>query len=199
MGRAERSGRGRPGTLSGQSRNATPLPPLVPEVFQEMLADASPSSPTLLNEEGRSIKKRRVGGHVVIQGFASPSRTTSDSESRLDTASEHKAAPAKQDARTPQTAFNESDDSADSDMNWEEVDFKGKALTEDSMDESGELQLVLENNNQSAKTSITRRRRPVTSADRRLRLEIHRMHILALLAHVHLRNHWCNDIEVQVY
>ena len=196
MARAGLSGRGRSGAQAGRSRNATPLPPLVPEVYQEMLADASPS---LLNEEERSIKKRRVGGHVVIQRLGSHSRTTSDSEFRFETDSEHKVAPVKQDGKIPQTAYNDSDDSADSDMNWEEVDLKDKVLTEDSTDENEELQLVLGNNDQCAKTSTARRRRPITSADRRLRLEIHKMHILALLAHVHLRNHWCNDVEVQVH
>ena len=198
MGRAAPLGRGRPSTPSKRSRNGTPLPPLVPEIYQEMLADAPQSSPSLLNEEGRSIKKRRVGGHIVIQGLASPSKIASDRDSKFETASEHEVAPMKQDARTPQTAYNDSEDFTDSDMNWEEVTLKDKALIEDSADDSGELQLVLENNDQSAKTSITRRRRPITSADRKLRLQIHKMHILSLLAHVHLRNHWCNDIEVQV-
>ena len=199
MGRAGPSGHGKPGALYRRSRNVTPLPPLVPEVFQEMLVYTLPSSPALLNEEGRSVKKRRVGGHIVIQGLASPSRITPDDKSKTETASEHEAAPMKQDARTPQTTYNDSDDSADSDMNWEEVDLKDKALAGESTDENGELRLVLENNDPSAKASIIRRRRPITSADRRLRLEVHKMHLLALLAHVHLRNHWCNDIEVQVY
>ena len=198
MGRARPSGSGRAGALSRHAKTEISKSSLVPEVYQEMLADASPPSPSLSNEEGRSIKKRRVGGHIVVQDFASP-RVTPDNESILETASEHEAAPVQQGTRQPQTTYNESDDSADSDLNWEEVDLKDQILTENSANESGELQLVLENNESSAKKTTIRRKRPLTSADRRLRLEIHKMHILALLAHVHLRNHWCNDIEVQVY
>lgn len=41
-------------------------------------------------------------------------------------------------------------------------------------------------------------RRVITAVDRRIRLEIHKMHILCLLIHVYQRSRWCNNSAVKV-
>jgi len=41
------------------------------------------------------------------------------------------------------------------------------------------------------------RRKPINRAERERRVEVHKMHLLCLLAHVARRNHWCNDRRVQ--
>ncbi|KKF97008.1 DNA repair protein rhp41 [Ceratocystis platani] len=41
------------------------------------------------------------------------------------------------------------------------------------------------------------KRKPLTKEQKQHRLEAHRMHILCLIWHCSLRNHWCNDPKVQ--
>lgn len=57
------------------------------------------------------------------------------------------------------------------------------------------LELVLDHK-EKPKTGHVRR--VITSVDRRIRLEVHKMHLLCLLIHVHQRSRWCNDSNVQV-
>ena len=98
-----------------------------------------------------------------------------------------------------QTAYEDSEGSADSDVSWEEVGLNEEEKTEDSADEPGELDLVLGGEKgSSGERSKTERRKPLTAAERELRVGIHKMHLLSLLVHVGLRNYWCNDHRVQV-
>jgi xeroderma pigmentosum group C-complementing protein len=39
----------------------------------------------------------------------------------------------------------------------------------------------------------------LSAAQRQLRTDIHKMHLICLLAHARIRNHWCNDDGVQVW
>lgn len=98
-----------------------------------------------------------------------------------------------------QTAYDESSDSIESDLDWEEVDLAQTAVQEDDSNQNGALDLVLGGNKPlKSPERMSRKRKPATTAERKLRLEIHKMHVLCLLAHVHLRNHWCNDEQVHV-
>ena len=58
------------------------------------------------------------------------------------------------------------------------------------------LNLVLGDPSPSKPVNATARRK-ITAVDRRIRLETHKLHLLCLLFHVHLRNRWCNNDEVQ--
>ncbi|KAK2875122.1 hypothetical protein FQN49_001767 [Arthroderma sp. PD_2] len=59
------------------------------------------------------------------------------------------------------------------------------------------LQITLGGEGYAEKTKATVRRKPITGAEKQLRLELHKVHILCLLGHVQLRNLWCNDEETQ--
>ena len=104
--------------------------------------------------------------------------------------------------RRLQTGYDESGASSDSDLNWEEVDLKDSVKAEHatsaSEDESRPLNIVLHDNGITGQKQRGPKRRLVTAAERKLRLEIHKMHLLSLLAHIYLRNHWCNNQDVQV-
>ena len=199
-GRGKSAGRqsaGRP-----RRREEVPAPDALPMVYQDMLADAIPSSPTRTSDEGRTVKKRRVGGRVISLGQVAASDNAVDtaSDTAGDTDLERKHVPI---AKTPQqTAYNESEDSADSDLAWEEVDLRDSGKVEppagDGNDGDGGLDLVLDAGDSNTQKRVGQRRKPASAADRAMRLEIHKMHLLALLVHVHLRNDWCNDEKAQV-
>ena len=170
----------------------------VPVIYQEMLAEAA-SSPTVLNDDGRSIKKRRIGGRIVIKDENAISGARSDAGLTSANATEEDTKNLDMSGKRQQTAYNDSDDSTDDDMAWEEVLLEHAVnKDEDSPEVIGELNLVLGGQEKSSKRSIAQRRKPITTAERKMRLEIHKMHLMCLLVHGHLRNHWCNDEEVQV-
>ena len=195
-------GRGKSSTSRGAGRKSArgraPEQDALPEVYQDMLAAAPISSPTRASEEGKVVKKRRVGGRMVTQGqehdisstITAPD-DTEDEQSHLN----HIPVP----NFSQQTAYNSSEDSSDSEMAWEEVEMKPVRSVEGNDGEGDEdLNLVLkdeatDSNRPSAK------RKTASAVERRLRLEIHKMHVLCLLIHIHLRNHWCNDEQVQVH
>ena len=173
---------------------------IVPDVYGEMLAEAVSSSPTRKSEDARPVKRRRVGGRIVTQGIddnASQPReqsiSTGDQSGIDDLFEEPKPIP----QHIEQT---ESEDCADSDEDFEDVDLeasiKQHELSDHQKEEPEELNLVLGGDDRNTSRSAQVRRKPVTSTEKKLRLEIHKMHLCSLLAHVHLRNHWCNDETV---
>lgn len=163
----------------------------VPDVYKDMLAGAL-SSPTQSSGEGRPIKKRRVGGRIVAQRQPNSANEQSDIDDLFE-----------EPTHAPQNIIQtESEDSADSDVNWEEVELKhesdARASTEPEGDVNENLQLVLGGEEQGAPRSKLIKRKPITAEEKKLRLEIHKMHVCSLLAHVYLRNHWCNDEAIHV-
>ena len=176
----------------------------VPDVYRAMLADAVPSSPTKSAEEGRAVKKRRVGGRIVTQEQEAPISYQSDQNSIA--ADQTDIDDLFEDVKPNQQHVIEtgSEDSADSDMDWEEVRFEKNVdhgdRSEPEEDDAGGFNLIL--NADSDKQKVVARgrakRKPMTAEDKKLRLEIHKMHLCCLLAHVYIRNHWCNDEKAHV-
>ena len=206
MARGRARGRGKSSTrgITGRKnvRSSAPGEGLLPGVYYDMLDDATASSSTRASEDGRTIKKRRVRGHMVTQGQeedTTPKDALSDEARNMKVDAKRLSPPNSMQ----QTAYNSSEDSEDSDMAWEEVDLKSMEKTEDSAandndsDSNENLNLILGESASTPKRQSAKRR-PVSAAQRKLRLEIHKMHVLSLLVHIHLRNHWCNDNQVQV-
>ncbi|CAD6563580.1 MAG: hypothetical protein ASARMPRED_000069 [Alectoria sarmentosa] len=165
----------------------------VPDVYGEMLAEAVSSSPTRKNEDETPVKRRRVGGRIVTQSV--DVNASQRSERSISTKGDNDLL--EQPKPTPQhIEETESEDSADSDEDFEDVDLGSNVKQSDTsdheMEEPGELNLVLFGDNQKTPKSAQVRRKPITSREKKLRLEIHKMHLCSLLVHVHLRNHWCN-------
>lgn len=189
--------------------------------YQDMLAEAgAESSPTQTGDEGRPIKRRRVRGKIVSRDATSSDQ--SDPFTTLQRASNVQpvsgqwrgSSPSDDEAqnrisgiavsplRQEQIAYE--DETADeSDFAWEQVDLAQEADQPvlDSVDEEREqdLDLVLENNGEQGfhKTAAPRRK-VLTAEEKKQRLDVHKVHILCLLSHFHLRNHWCNDQNVHV-
>ncbi|MCJ1404801.1 hypothetical protein MMC11_008027 [Xylographa trunciseda] len=171
--------------------------PDVPDVYQELLENAVSSSPGTFEHE-RPLKRRRVAGRLVVsqdgqdksaQKQEAGSETAGDTEVDIDVTQPSKL--------RQQVVYDNSEDSAGSDMAWEEVDLRDIVKNEDTTPEPEELTLVLGGNKDPTSRTPAQRRKPVSAEERKLRLEIHKMHLLSLLVHVHLRNHWCNDHETQ--
>lgn len=190
----ENSRRGR-----SQARNNPSARANVPDVYKEMLIDTI-SSPTQVNDEGKIIKRRRVAGQIVSQSQGITDDL--DDESSLPSGIDQ-----PDDLRNPksaiqQTAYNDSEDSAESDLDWEEINLKGsldEGFSSNHLDnETNELTLVLDEDGGKTRGKERIRRAPVTAAERQLRFETHKIHLLSLLVHIHIRNHWCNDERVHV-
>ena len=198
--RAGRPTRGRP-----QKKEESPNEAGVADVFQDLIAEAATISQASASEDGRPIKKRRVGGRLVVSGGPNElgdSRSQNGAVQGLVTPSEDVE---RESSSVRQTIYNESDGSEDSeDADWQDVTLAITAETAESMQREplGDVQdltLDLQADQIGLDTSSTNRRKPLTAAERKLRLEVHKMHVLTFLSHVHLRNHWCNDLDIQVW
>ncbi|CAO2656010.1 Nn.00g048130.m01.CDS01 [Neocucurbitaria sp. VM-36] len=97
----------------------------------------------------------------------------------------------------------DSDESDGSDIEWEDA-LGDEAGTEDEDEDAksappvGDISITIGSKkveNLEPKRII--RRRAITSVDKKRRLDIHKMHLLCLLYHIHRRNAWCNDRRVQ--
>ncbi|WVQ96321.1 hypothetical protein IAU59_003425 [Kwoniella sp. CBS 9459] len=77
---------------------------------------------------------------------------------------------------------------------------EGSGLDEDSADEKDDGVIHLEIGGETAEEKAKRiafamRKKPMTSKDRAIRLEIHKMHVISLLASARIRNRWlCNGL-----
>lgn len=180
---------------------------LVPEVFQEMLADAIPMQSDVPE---RPLKRRRIGqrNNPVPKVHSGSPLIPDEDEEEEDLQFEDVPVPSKGTGydlpsftddddmphRKQQTAYRDSgDESEESDFDWEAVKFESNT---DFDEPSGDLELNLTAKPVHQRQTVTRRK-AASKEDRALRLQIHKMHVLCLLSFVDRRNNWCNDTEVQ--
>lgn len=163
----------------------------VPEVYREMLADAEARTPQSM-ESDKPTKRRKVGERSAT---ATP---VAVEPSRQEI---HIPEDKKDDSRQPQTAYESDASSEDLDIEWEDIDLQQTPLdsteTPVSKESDEPLQITLGLGNKEKK-KITPRHKPLSAAEKKLRLDTHKAHLLCLLRHVHLRNLWCNDSVIQV-
>lgn len=189
-----RSNRARSGK-SGHSRNRQPRQhdgpedDEIPQVYREMLAEAEARDAQALAED-RPIKRRKVQEQPA----------TVHSPQATDQAVQSQPSVDQQPDRQVQTVY-DSSTSDDSDMEWEEVDLQqpgpGPVDVAPAAEDSEPMEITL-NTHEDKKRKVVPRRKPITAAERKLRLDVHKVHILCLMRHVQIRNLWCNDEEVQV-
>lgn len=171
-------------TSSGKQRDDNDIP----AVYQEMLAEAEARDPHAFDST-RQIKRRRVQTSNV------PTRTSgSITNDRSDTRG-------KDVAQAVQTVY-DSPSSEESDMEWEEVDLEQKPPQAGRVSgvslaagQDEDIQITLDT--PAAQRQKTVSRKPISNAERKLRLDIHKVHLLCLLRHVQIRNLWCNDDNLQ--
>ena len=181
---------------SSSKAGKVPANDVVPDVYRDMLFDATSSSPTRTNEEGRAIKRRRVKGRIVTQS-KEESASYHSGQSGGEAHNSELDGPFENSEPNLQQIFQtESEDSGDSNVDWEEIELQNDAGAPDhEHHEPEDISIVLggEKSEQTSPHGGMARRRPITAEEKMLRLEIHKMHLCSLMAHVFLRNHWCND------
>ncbi|KAJ5287382.1 hypothetical protein N7478_003068 [Penicillium angulare] len=163
----------------------------VPEVYQEMLEEAEARDPEQFHTN-RPIKRRKVGDTKAI-----PVDTPVKGKARI--VKEH--SPEMPSTQQMQTVYDSTTED-ESDIEWEDVDVQQPAQAPSNLDtalQGGDepLQITFDKEPEVRK-KVPPRRKPVTAAEKKLRLDIHKVHLLCLLGHVNLRNLWCNDDEIQV-
>jgi xeroderma pigmentosum group C-complementing protein len=101
--------------------------------------------------------------------------------------------PSDDPERLEQVVFRDLDSGTESDADFEDVDLD--ATVEETFDNSQPEQAPVEVtlSKPSTTPSRTPRRKPVSAKERRLRLAVHKTHIVMLLAHLKTRNLWCNS------
>ncbi|KAJ5062448.1 hypothetical protein PSV09DRAFT_2250554 [Bipolaris maydis] len=183
----------------------------VPAVFQDMLREEEASKAISAHADGPPQKKRKTAPPTTSpRPAALPTRV---SPVPLHTQAQATATvqpvagePQNTSGRLRQTII-DSDESEDSDMEWEDALADGDDSDDDDDDAAegrdtaphiGDISIAIgtkKTDENGGKRKV--RRRAITSVDKKRRLDIHKMHVLCLLYHVHYRNAWCNDRRVQ--
>lgn len=164
----------------------------VPAVYQELLEEAEARDPDQFRSD-RPIKRRRVGDTKAIPV---------DAAGPVEAATPQKGS--TKATREVQTVYESAteDESDIEDVEWEDVDVQQSApgapsATAVSGGNEGTLQITLGHEPEKRKKTV-RRRKPITATEKKVRLEVHKAHLLCLLGHAYSRNRWCNDDELQV-
>jgi xeroderma pigmentosum group C-complementing protein len=159
----------------------------VPQIFKEMLAEEAAS-------EHRPMKRRKVAGSA-LETKPLPDNSFDAQEGGRD--SEGSPAPVGR----LQTITDDSE-SSESEVEWEDVIVDDNATSSpigpDHHEPSETLSLVI-NTKESPIQRAKTKKRPISTAERAMRLDIHKMHVMYLLYHGFYRNSWCNDLKTQVH
>lgn len=173
------------------------------EIYQEMLAEALPLQMESLE---RPLKRRKIGprGHAI----------SSLAKAKVEQIEAEDDDEAVEFEDVPLPAQFGSDEDSDSSQRPQQTIYRSEDSDSDSADEfdagifdttheasaapqpSGDLELTLKARPSPPKKA-TARRKAVTKAEKALRLQTHKMHVLCLLAYVERRNAWCSDESVQ--
>lgn len=155
----------------------------IPAVYREMLAEAEIRE-TSRPDDSQPPKRRRITRPNPV----SDSQLVHQDAAITSEASHSTVQPV-------QTVYDSPSSSEESGMEWEEVDIQQAPQTSQADDTS--IQVTL-GRPEDQKRKVVAKRRGITTAEKQLRLSIHKVHLLCLLRHVQIRNLWCNDEELQV-
>jgi len=106
---------------------------------------------------------------------------------------------------TLQTMLLDSDDEDDDEIDFEDVTIQppvtslaaGSTASAKGLSSAGGLNLDLSAHLTNMAPPRADRRKAMSKEEKAQRVEVHKLHLLCLLAHVEIRNRWCNDAEVQ--
>lgn len=194
----------KPGTRGKAKGAAKASSSAVPDVYRDMLADALhiqadvPDRPLKRRRTGRRnepISTARAGKAVDLMQSDGEDDDDLEFEDVLAQDATHHSDNEVSDSppKLQQTAYRESDEDSASDFDWDNIDFDAKPHEE----ASGDLELTLTKRPTTQPKNTAARRRVVTKEEKALRLQIHKLHILCLLAYVDKRNDWCSDSDAQ--
>lgn len=189
---------GRPSTRKTRqsTRRREVLDDGIPNVYGEMLAEAVADEQESLGNV-RSSKRRKISEEppskieLDFDLFGS-SEVTPNTEQRYAIADD---VPPKLQL----VVFDDFEGSDESEVEFEDVELEpteGEGSTS-TKPEQQPLKLDLSGTNLEPSRRGVQRRRPVGPAERKVRLEVHKAHLVCLLAHLSSRNRWCESESVQ--
>ncbi|KAK0707452.1 hypothetical protein B0H67DRAFT_636328 [Lasiosphaeris hirsuta] len=155
------------------------------------LQNAAASGPVFL----RQMVSAAVA-EVSTQEPASPERPFK----RLKRPGEGDRAPSKtHPSNVTEKAHGDDTDDEDDDIEFEDVDIDPVASSSavPAGEPTRELTLNLTVQKEDLASRRVARRKAISSEEKERRVEVHKLHLLCLLAHVERRNEWCNDSDVQ--
>jgi xeroderma pigmentosum group C-complementing protein len=197
---SEVKGKGRepPYATPPRSRNGkrTGRSPAVADVFRDMVAEATASDAS----EGERPRKRRKKAGELLSASATKATHELNKEDDVDEESLEfeDVTPLKPQRALSHDSVEDSEDSLfEEEPEFEDVEPTTYDLQPEENEEDDALDLNLTAGDQQRRKAVPNRRKPLTNAERELRLKVHKMHILCLLSYVNRRNNWCNDSEVQ--
>lgn len=173
----------------------------VPDVYQDMV-DEAVSSPTNVDNDGRPLKKRKMVASVHAASTPNQSKVNGSLNHNAKTLVQPEATDTDGDdgvAVRPQQTVEASSDDQEDDLDFEEIDLYhaagSRSKTDRDEDVIQDVSVIIEPN-KTSKRSTTARRKPATAAEKTLRLQIHKTHLLCLLVHAFYVSSWCNNTTV---
>lgn len=156
----------------------------IPEIFQEMLAEAA-ASPATTPPRQPYIGRRKVSEEPPDQSPASARSPIPEQARSVSPQLSH---------QPQQIMYDEFEDSQDDDVEFEDVDLDAAQESEERPEQKS-LQLDLSTPLPASRRVV--RRKIASAAERRLRLDVHKAHLLLLLGALRQRNQWCESEQVQ--
>jgi xeroderma pigmentosum group C-complementing protein len=199
-------------TRASSRRAAQAAASAVPDVYRAMLAEArSEIAAQSADSPERPLKRKRPGeGRRATTTSAQTSGSANTPASQKppaaaavvadDTPQKHAQQEGTVPAPTVQTIMRDSDDDdEDDELDFEDVPIQPTASSAggDAGGASEGLSLDLSAHLASLLSRRTERRKGINRQEKARRIEIHKVHLVCLLAHVEIRNRWCNDPRVR--
>lgn len=169
----------------------------LPDVYQDLLAEAGAGPSTQPHAEESPRKRRRPGERPATPAAApKPPKTEQVSEGD-DSDDELEFEDVPIPAPNLQTMYLDTDEEdEDAEMIFEDVPIVPMQTSPIVAAPRADLELNL-TAHRAVAPKAPMRRKPMTKAERDLRIHAHKSHLLCLLIHTARRNRWCNDSEVQ--
>ena len=162
----------------------------VANVYQELLSEAAEND----TSDDRPRKRRRVA-----QSRAQP--VADDATHGHDVDGIDTGGPVSHAAAAQSQTITDSEESDESDIDWEQIGFDQPSRDAADGKEAGpeiEDVSVEVGEKQTPKRTAASKRKPATTAEKLLRVAVHKSHVLLIIFHVHVRNAWCSSHAVEV-
>ena len=153
----------------------------IPDVYYEMVAEAQAPS---INDAPRPVKRQKLTPDLQVghDGTLGQASDRVDGSPSADTV-----------ARNLQVVYDDFEGSDDDDIEFEDVDID---VPEDDAAEPMTFKIDLSRPVATPSRNL-QRRRIVGAAEKKLRLEFHKLHVQLLLLALWNRNRWCESQQVQ--
>jgi len=190
------SGHGGVAVRSRRRSALTAGEPVLPDVYQEMLRESGVGA-SVARQKRRRVEEE--GDEIIDTAWpAAPEPAVASSSEPAGKRKKGGEKPIEQQKLMEEVVEELGDDSDDDDdddgIDWEDVDLT--TALEPKPADSEVLEVMLNDRGEAKKPVLERKK--ITAIDRRIRLEVHKLHLLCLMAHVSRRNKWCNNTQVQV-